>query len=131
MKRVLTNPKRVEEVTNIHSSIKALYKGLTLEQSLITGYNWKRDKIESVILSNKYTKLRNFFYKWDYSNPDRSLNTFRLYDQPAITRHARYRAVFLQDMIKKGYNLSLELPIATLEEISCYAVRLRHNCIRY
>lgn len=119
MKAVLANPKRLKKVKEIHSGIKKLYKGLSLEEVMIVGFNWKRDKIDKVL--NEHKELKEFFYKWDYNGDDYSLNSFRLYDQPAITRHARYRAVFLQNMRKMGYSLN-NLSMEQLEEISCHSI---------
>lgn len=125
MKTILANSKRVKEVSKIHSEISQLYKGLSLEDILIVGFNWNRKKIDEVMNDEGqffYRHIKKFFYEWDYVNKEGTLSQFRLYNQPAITRHARYRAVFLQDMKRKGYDLSKELLISQLEALSCYSI---------
>lgn len=131
MKAILANPKRVSEINKIHSEIKELFKWLTLEDVLIVGFNWNRDKIDTVMNNEfdhkdldgpfAYKELKAFFYTWDWDGNEQ-LSKFKCYNQPAICRHARYRAIFLQDMESKGYNLSKKLSIAQLEEISCYSI---------
>ena len=100
---ILNNETRQKQVTRTHRELGDMFSGLTLEDVLIVGYNWPRHKIEKVMNDRPlYKKLKKFFYRWDYTGDDYQLSDFKLYNQPAITRHARYRAVFLQDMKKKG-----------------------------
>lgn len=122
MKAILANPKRVSEVKNVHSSIATTFKDLTLEQILIVGFNWPVEKIQDVIFSHKYELIKKFFYEWDYMKGKEQLSKFKLYNQPAITRHARFRAVFLQEMKVKGYELNKKLTIPQLEEISALSI---------
>jgi len=122
MKDILANPKRIAEIKKVHSVIKENYRGLSLEDVLIVGFNWDREKILNVTRDSKlYESIKSFFYNWNYSDADK-LSKFRLYNQPAICRHARYRAVFLQDMKSKGYDLGKKLSISQLEEISCHSI---------
>jgi hypothetical protein len=125
MKAILANPKRSLEVTSIHNSIASTFGNLSLEDILIVGFNWKREKILKVYNNDTpflYRHIKKFFYEWDYNNSTGQLSQFKLYNQVAITRHARYRAVFLQDMKRKGYDLSSRLSITQLEELSCHSI---------
>jgi len=42
---VLANPNRILEVNSVHNSIATTFKNVSLEDVLIVGYNWNREKI--------------------------------------------------------------------------------------
>jgi hypothetical protein len=93
MKDVILNEKRKNEVEKIHSKIKSTYEGLSLETILVLGYNWSESKINDIAFSETYEDLRKFFYVWDYNKSEGTLKDFGLYDQPALHRHAKFRAM--------------------------------------
>lgn len=122
MKAILANQKRTLEVNKLHKEIATMFGGLTLEEILIVGFNWKQEKIAKVMSSPEWKDIVSFFYNWEWYG-DEQLSKFKLYNQPAICRHARYRAEFLQDMKNKGYDLNKKyISLPQLEEISCLSI---------
>lgn len=118
------------KVNETHAGIREMFKGLTLEEVLIVGYNWKASKINVVVNDATFLNdLKAFFYSWQYEKTKETLASFRLYDQPAITRHARFRAIYLQDMKRKGYDLSDKQSLPQLEMLSCLGAE--YNTVLY
>ena len=115
---IFANDVRVSQVERTHKELGDIFEGLSLEETFVVGYNWKREKILDVKNSGKLKELIDFFYKWDYHNSSKQLSSFRLYNQPAITRHARFRAEFMRKAKAVGYDLSKPINVTKLEELS-------------
>jgi hypothetical protein len=113
---VLANEVRTKKVSDAHRALREQYFGLTFEDILILGYNWNREKIDR-IMGDEIVSLRRFMYVWEYETGEMKLKDYGLYNTLALA-NARYRAVFLQKLVRMGYDLTKKLSIKDLEEIS-------------
>lgn len=117
-KAIFRNPVRAEQVKDTHKGLRNTFRNLTLEEVLTVGYNWERAKIEQLKADGTLDKLIFFFYGWDYDKSTEQLSSFKLYNQPAITRHAKYRARFMRLARSMGYELDKFIPVEKLEMLS-------------
>ena len=117
---IFTNDAIKQKVHDTHAVIKTTFKGLTLEQSLVVGPMWSREKIDRLMDDGTLNKLIEFFYEWDYDNGSKALKDFGVYNSNEIVAYAKWRAKYMQRMVLVGYDLSHERSIEGLEEVALH-----------
>ena len=122
LKQIFTNKLISKKVHDTHFSIQTQYADLTLEEVLVVGPKWNREKIERLKNDGTLKKLIKFFYDWKYDDDEKSLTTAfpRLYNVVEIAGYARWRAEYMQRMNLIGYDLSSNRCIESLEDIALY-----------